>query len=150
MPVASPDQYLEMLDRATVMVVEVGLLDRLQRQRTELATVMDLVQTDLVRALNLTLLLHGLNTGTGLRLGDTGSTGHLALKPDTLGFGSVELDVLTVPHGALLVAEHVGFAQFEQFTRLTLRDNDDEADRAASELGINISSRFETASIDEI
>jgi len=33
---------------------------------------------------------------------------------------------------------------------ISLRDNDDEADRAASELGINISSRFETASIDEI
>jgi DNA-directed RNA polymerase subunit beta len=33
---------------------------------------------------------------------------------------------------------------------VSLRDNDDEADRAASELGINISTRFETTSIDEI
>ena len=33
---------------------------------------------------------------------------------------------------------------------IDLRDNDGEADRAANELGINISSRFETASIDEI
>jgi DNA-directed RNA polymerase subunit beta len=33
---------------------------------------------------------------------------------------------------------------------ISLRDNDDEADRAANELGINISSRFETSSIDEI
>ncbi len=33
---------------------------------------------------------------------------------------------------------------------VSLRDNDDEAFRAAEELGINISSRFESASIDEI
>ncbi|MGF3056043.1 DNA-directed RNA polymerase subunit beta [Microbacterium sp. YY-01] len=35
-------------------------------------------------------------------------------------------------------------------TTLNLRDTDDEAFRAAEELGINISSRFESASIDEI
>ena len=35
-------------------------------------------------------------------------------------------------------------------TALSLRDNDDEAYRAAEELGINISSRFESSSIDEI
>jgi DNA-directed RNA polymerase subunit beta len=33
---------------------------------------------------------------------------------------------------------------------VSLRDTDDEAFRAAEELGINISSRFESASIDEI
>lgn len=35
-------------------------------------------------------------------------------------------------------------------TALSLRDNDDEAYRAAEELGINISSRFESSSVDEI
>ncbi|GAA5152963.1 DNA-directed RNA polymerase subunit beta [Microbacterium pseudoresistens] len=35
-------------------------------------------------------------------------------------------------------------------TAVNLRDTDDEAFRAAEELGINISSRFESASIDEI
>ncbi|WP_105566414.1 DNA-directed RNA polymerase subunit beta [Microbacterium halophytorum] len=35
-------------------------------------------------------------------------------------------------------------------TEVNLRDTDDEAFRAAEELGINISSRFESASIDEI
>jgi DNA-directed RNA polymerase subunit beta len=35
-------------------------------------------------------------------------------------------------------------------TPVNLRDTDDEAFRAAEELGINISSRFEAASIDEI
>ena len=35
-------------------------------------------------------------------------------------------------------------------TAINLRDTDDEAFRAAEELGINISSRFESASIDEI
>ncbi|MEQ6899356.1 DNA-directed RNA polymerase subunit beta [Microbacterium sp. KR10-403] len=35
-------------------------------------------------------------------------------------------------------------------TAVNLRDTDDEAFRAAEELGINISSRFETSSIDEI
>jgi len=35
-------------------------------------------------------------------------------------------------------------------TTVNLRDTDDEAFRAAEELGINISSRFESASIDEI
>ncbi|WP_261167158.1 DNA-directed RNA polymerase subunit beta [Microbacterium sp. Marseille-Q6965] len=35
-------------------------------------------------------------------------------------------------------------------TTINLRDTDDEAFRAAEELGINISSRFESASIDEI
>jgi len=35
-------------------------------------------------------------------------------------------------------------------TEINLRDTDDEAFRAAEELGINISSRFESASIDEI
>jgi DNA-directed RNA polymerase subunit beta len=35
-------------------------------------------------------------------------------------------------------------------TLVNLRDTDDEAFRAAEELGINISSRFEAASIDEI
>ena len=35
-------------------------------------------------------------------------------------------------------------------TPLSLRDNDDEAYRAAEELGINISSRFESSSVDEI
>ncbi|MEE2815732.1 MAG: DNA-directed RNA polymerase subunit beta, partial [Actinomycetota bacterium] len=35
-------------------------------------------------------------------------------------------------------------------TAVNLRDTDDEAFRAAEELGINISSRFEAASIDEI
>jgi DNA-directed RNA polymerase subunit beta len=33
---------------------------------------------------------------------------------------------------------------------VSLRDNDDEAYRAAEELGINISTRFESSSIDEI
>jgi DNA-directed RNA polymerase subunit beta len=35
-------------------------------------------------------------------------------------------------------------------TAVNLRDTDDEAFRAAEELGINISSRFESSSIDEI
>ncbi|GMA28540.1 DNA-directed RNA polymerase subunit beta [Arenivirga flava] len=35
-------------------------------------------------------------------------------------------------------------------TVLSLKDNDDEAFRAAEELGINISSRFESSSVDEI
>ena len=35
-------------------------------------------------------------------------------------------------------------------TAVSLKDNDDEAFRAAEELGINISSRFESSSIDEI
>lgn len=33
---------------------------------------------------------------------------------------------------------------------VSLRDNDDEAHRAAEELGINLSTRFETSSVDEI
>ena len=33
---------------------------------------------------------------------------------------------------------------------ISLRDNDDEAHRTAEELGINLSSRFETSSVDEI
>jgi DNA-directed RNA polymerase subunit beta len=33
---------------------------------------------------------------------------------------------------------------------LSLKDTDDEIFRAAEELGINISSRFESSSIDEI
>jgi DNA-directed RNA polymerase subunit beta len=33
---------------------------------------------------------------------------------------------------------------------VNLRDNDDEVFRAAEELGINISARFESSSIDEI
>ena len=35
-------------------------------------------------------------------------------------------------------------------TAVNLRDTDDDAFRAAEELGINISSRFESSSIDEI
>ena len=35
-------------------------------------------------------------------------------------------------------------------TAVNLRDTDDEAFRAAEELGINISTRFESSSIDEI
>ena len=35
-------------------------------------------------------------------------------------------------------------------TALSLKDTDDEVYRAAEELGINISSRFESSSIDEI
>jgi DNA-directed RNA polymerase subunit beta len=33
---------------------------------------------------------------------------------------------------------------------VNLRDNDDEAHRTAEELGINLSTRFETSSVDEI